>query len=306
MGKGFSGGALSFALAALLGPACAFAQALEPRAYSNSPVGLNFAIAAYSHSTGGVAFDPSVPLENGEGRVDALSLGYVRTLDVLGNAGSVALLLPLARFSGSATFNGVEESRTISGSADPGVRLAVNFFGAPAMTAAQFAGYRQDLIAGASLTLTAPFGQYDPARVVNLGTNRWSVKPELGLSQAAGPWTFELSAGGTWFTKNDDYFGGNTREQEPVYSAQLHVTRQFGRGTWAAVSATYYAGGRTSLNGVARDDRQSGTRFGATLALPLGGGHSLKLFGSTGLSARTGTDFDTIGVAWQYLWGADP
>ena len=79
-----------------------------------------------------------------------------------------------------------------------------------------------------------------------------------------------------------------------------------GRGTWAAVSATYYAGGRTSLNGVARDDRQSGSRFGATLALPLGGGHSLKLFGSTGLSARTGTDFDTIGVAWQYLWGADP
>ena len=267
------------------------------------PVGLNFAVAAYSHSTGGIAFDPSVPLENGEGHVHALSLAYVRTLDVLGNAGSVAVLLPLARFSGSATLNGVEESREIAGMADPGLRLAVNFYGAPAMTAAQFAGYRQGLIVGASLTLTAPLGQYDPARVVNLGTNRWSVKPELGLSQAAGPWTFELSAGGTWFTKNDDYFGGNAREQEPIYSTQVHVTRQFGRGTWGAVSATYYRGGGTSLNGVARDDRQSGSRFGATFALPLGGGHSLKLFASTGLYARTGTDFDTVGVAWQYLWG---
>jgi hypothetical protein len=287
----------------LLAPALAAAQALEPRAYAASPVGLNFAVAAYAHSKGGIAFDPSVPLENGEGHVHALSLAYVRTLDVLGNSGSVAVLLPMARFAGSATLDGVEESRAMSGLADPALRFAVNFYGAPAMTAAQFAGYRQDLIVGASLVLTAPLGQYDPARVVNLGTNRWSAKPEIGLSQAAGPWIFELSAGGTWFTKNDDYFGGNTREQEPIYSTQVHVTRQLGRGTWAAVSATWYAGGRTSLNGAARDDRQSGSRYGATFALPLGGGHSLKLFGSSGLYTRTGQDFDTFGVAWQYLWG---
>jgi hypothetical protein len=294
--------ALAFAAAAV--PALSAAQSLEPRAYSNSPVGLNFAIAAYSYSTGGIAFDPSIPLENGDGRVDALSLVYVRTLDVLGNAGSVGVLLPLAHFSGSATApNGVEESRAMSGAGDPALRLAVNFHGAPALTAAQFAGYRQDLIVGASLILTAPLGQYDSTHVVNLGTNRWSAKPEIGLSQAVGPWTFELNAAGTWFTKNDDFFGGNTREQEPIYSTQLHVTRQFGRGTWGAVSATYYAGGQTSLNGVARDDRQSGSRFGATFALPLGAGHSLKLFASTGLYTRTGEDFNTVGVAWQTVWG---
>jgi hypothetical protein len=287
----------------LLAPALAAAQALEPRAYSNLPVGLNFAIAAYSHSTGGVAFDPSVPLENGEGRVDALSLVYVRSLDILGKAGNIAVVLPLAHFSGSATFNGVEQDRATTGLGDPALRLAVNFYGAPALTTAQFAAYKQDLIVGASLTLTAPLGQYDSAHVINLGTNRWSAKPEIGLSQAVGPWTLELNAAGTWYTKNDDYFGGNTREQEPVYSTQLHVTRQFGRGTWAALSATYYSGGRTSLNGVARDDQQSGTRFGATFALPLGGGHSLKLFASTGLYTRTGQDFDTFGVAWQTLWG---
>ena len=290
-------------LALALVPLVAAAQSLEPRAYSASPVGLNFAVAAYSHSTGGIAFDPSLPLEDGHGRVDAFSLGYVRTLDILGNSGSVAVLLPLARFDGSATHNGVEESRHITGMADPGLRLAVNFHGAPAMTGAQFADYRQDLIIGASVVLTAPLGQYDSARAVNLGTNRWSARPELGLSQAAGPWTFELSAGGTWFTRNDDFFGGNVREQDPVYSAQLHVTRQFARGTWGAVSATSYRGGRTTLNGVPRDDRQSGSRFGATFAFPLARQHSLKLFASTGLYARTGTNFETFGVAWQYLWG---
>src|SRR4051812_301793 len=167
----------------MLAPAIAFAQSLEPRAYANAPVGLNFLVVGYAYSRGGISVDPSVPLENGQARVHAVPLAYVRSLDVLGNAGSVALLLPLARASGSATLNGVESARETSGIADPGLRLAVNFHGAPAMSMAQFGGYRQDLIIGASLLLTAPLGQYNPDRAVNLGTNRWSAKPEVGVSQ---------------------------------------------------------------------------------------------------------------------------
>lgn len=292
------------ALALLAPAACALGQSIEPRAYSAGPVGVNFAIVGYAYSTGAVGFDATAPLQDGHIRVHSLPLGYVRTLDVLGNSGSIALVLPFASLSGSATLNGsAEVTRDISGMADPAARLAVNFYGAPAMSAAQFAGYRQDLIVGASLSISAPFGQYDPQRLVNLGTNRWSVKPELGLSQALGAWTVELAAGVTWFSKNDEFFQGNTREQDPIYSAQAHLTRQFGRGMWGAVSTTYYAGGRTTLNGVAQDDRQSGTRVGLTLALPLTRQQSVKLFYQSGLYARTGTDFDTFGLAWQYRWG---
>jgi hypothetical protein len=291
------------AFALMLAPAMAFGQSLEPRAYANAPVGLNFLIAGYAYSKGGVSFDPSVPLENGQARVHSVPLAYLRSLDVLGNAGSIGLLLPFASVSGSATLSGVEREREITGIADPAVRLAVNFHGAPAMSVEQFRDYRQDLIVGASLVVTAPLGQYDPNRVANLGTNRWSARLELGLSQAWGPWTLELSAGASFFTKNDEYFQGNTREQEPIYSAQLHLIRQFRGGVWGAVSTTHYEGGRTTLNGAARDDRLSGARLGATFALPLARQHSLKLFGSTGLRARTGADFDTFGTAWQYLWG---
>jgi len=291
------------ALAVLLGPAVALAQSMEPRAYANAPVGLNFLIAGYAYSTGGVAFDPSVPLENGRARVHAFPLAYVRSLDVFGNAGSIGLVLPVAQLSGSATLNGVEAAREISGIADPAIRLTVNFYGAPAMGMDQFREYRQDLIVGASLLLTAPLGQYDPSRAANLGTNRWSAKPELGLSQALGPWTVELSAGATYFTKNDDFLQGNVREQDPLYSAQLHLTRQLGRGMWGALSTTYYEGGRSRLNGVARDDAQSGSRVGLTVSFPLARQYTLKLYANTGLYARTGTDFDTVGIAWQYLWG---
>jgi hypothetical protein len=287
----------------LLGPAIALAQSMEPRAYANAPVGLNFLVVGYAYSTGGVALDPSIPLENGQARVHAFPLAYVRSLDVFGNAGSISLVLPVAQLSGSATLNGVEAAREISGIADPAIRLAVNFYGAPAMGMKQFLEYRQDLIVGASLLLTAPLGQYDPNRAANLGTNRWSAKPELGLSQALGPWTVELSTGATFFTKNDEYFQGNVREQDPLYSAQLHLTRQFGRGVWGALSTTYYEGGRSRLNGVARDDAQSGSRVGLTFSFPLARQYALKLYASTGVYARTGTDFDTVGMAWQYLWG---
>jgi hypothetical protein len=292
------------ALLLILAPVVALAQQLEPRAYANAPVGLNFLVAGYAYSTGGVGFDPSVPLENGHARVNAFPLAYVRSLGVFGHAGSIGVVLPFANLEGSATFNGVEQQRKITGMADPAMRFAVNFYGAPAMDLEHFKAYRQDLIVGTSLVVTAPLGQYDPNRVANLGTNRWSAKPELGLSKAFDVWTAELNAGATFYTRNDDYIQGNVREQDPLYSVQLHLTRQFGRGMWGAISTTYYEGGRTTLNGVPRDDRLSASRVGLTFSLPLARQYTVKLYANTGVRARTGTDFDTVGVAWQYLWGA--
>jgi hypothetical protein len=60
MGRG-PGLVASLVLAASLSPR-ADAQTLEPRSFSNAPVGMNFAIAGYGYSSGSVAFDPAVPL----------------------------------------------------------------------------------------------------------------------------------------------------------------------------------------------------------------------------------------------------
>jgi hypothetical protein len=32
--------------------------------------------------------------------------------------------------------------------------------------------------------------------------------------------------------------------------------------------------------------------------------NSVKLYASSGLSARTGNSYDLVGIAWQYRWGA--
>ncbi len=63
------------------------------------------------------------------------------------------------------------------------------------------------------------------------------------------------------------------------------------------------AGGRTKLDGVRKDDLQDNWRFGATLSLPVNRNNSINVYGSTGVSVRSGTDFDAVGVAWLYRWG---
>lgn len=156
---------------------------------------------------------------------------------------------------------------------------------------------------GVSLAVSAPLGRYDEDRVVNIGTNRWSFKPEVGISKALGPLSLELAAGVSFFTKNDDFLG-ETREQDPLFSAQAHAVYDIGGGIWAALTATYLEGGRTTVGGVENDDGRSNVRLGASLSLPVTRHHSVKVYGSTAIRTRRGGAFDVVGVVWQYRWGA--
>ena len=184
------------------------AQDIEPRAYSNAPVGVNFLIAGYAFTRGGLAFDTSVPVTNPDLKTSNAVLAYARVLDLWGKSGKVDVIVPYTWLSGTADFQGGTISRTVNGFANPLFRLSVNLYGAPALTLKEFADYQQDLIVGASLQISAPWSQYDSSRVVNIGTNRWSFKPEVGVSKAEGPWTLELSAAATLYTDNNDFYGG--------------------------------------------------------------------------------------------------
>jgi Putative MetA-pathway of phenol degradation len=292
---------LAIALTAL--GAGAYAQDLEPRAYVNTPVGLNFLIAGYGYTAGGVATDPALPLQNAHLQVHSAILAYARSLDVWGRSGKVDVVLPYAWLSGTAEVEGQPRERDVSGFADPRLRFSVNLYGAPALSLQEFARYRQDLIIGASLQVAAPLGQYNATKLVNIGTNRWSFKPELGISKAWGPLTLELATGVTLYTDNHDFFGGKTRAQAPIYSVQGHVSYSLGAGIWAALDGTYYTGGRTTVDGVEGNDLQKNARLGMTVALPVNRHLSVKLYGSTGVSTRTGSDFDAVGLFLQYRWG---
>lgn len=281
----------------------ASAQQLEPRSYSNTPVGLNFLIGGYVYTTGGVVTDPSIQLENSSVEFHQAIVGYAHGFDVWGKSGKIDVILPYAWVSGSAEFNGQFHERSVSGFADPELRFTVNFLGAPAVTMEEFADYEQDLIVGASLQVSPPVGQYDSDKLLNIGTNRWTIKPELGVSKALGPLILELAAGVAIYTDNDDFFGGNTLSQDPLYSLQAHVIYGFQSGIWIALDGTYYRGGATTIGGVDSNNLQSNSRVGLTAAFPVDRHNSVKVYASSGVSARTGGDFDAVGLAWQYRWG---
>ena len=290
-------------IAVLSGLSPTAAQDLEPRAYTNIPVGINFLVAGYAYSSGGVLFDPAVPLENAHIKIHGSVFAYARSIKVGQMSGKVDMILPYAWLSGTADFQGEQVSREVSGLGDARVRMSVNFLGAPALPLSGFKDYKQDLVVGASLQIYLPVGQYDPDRLVNIGTNRFSFKPELGLSKTMGHIQLELTAGATFYTVNNDFFQGKTMSQDFIGSLQGHVNYTFKRGIWAAVDGTYYWGGSTTIDGVEGNNLQKNTRLGCTLALPVSLHQSLKLYYSTGVSTRTGSDFDLIGAIWQYRWG---
>lgn len=288
----------------LYSPTLLHAQDLEPRAYANAPVGMNFLLVGYQYSEGGLLFDPAVPITDANAEVNMGLLAYVRTLDIAGKSAKAGVLLPYADLYADGYVDGEFRTREDTGLVDPAFYFTMNLYGAPALSVKEFKDYQQDTIIGFTFKLTAPLGVYDNDKLINIGTNRWSFKPEFGISQAIGRWTFDAAAAAVFYTDNNEFDNGKTRQQDPIYSAQGHIIYSFPRNIWAAVSATYYTGGRTTIDGVTRNDLQQNWRTGFTVALPINRNHSLKIFGNSGVSTRTGTDYDSLGIAWQYRWGA--
>ena len=289
-------------LALAAGAQDARAQDIEPRAYSNAPIGVNFLVAGYAYTRGGLAFDSALPITDPELTTSNAVAAYARVIAIAGQSARIEAIVPYAWLSGSAIYKGEPVERVVEGFTNAAFRLSVNLYGAPALSLKEFAGWEQDLIVGASLRVTVPWGQYDNTRVVNIGTNRWSFKPEIGVSKAVGNWTFELTGAVTFFTDNDEFFGGVTRKQDPLFTFQAHVSYTIKPSLWVALDATFYSGGQTTVGGNLNQDFQENSRVGLTASYPVARGHSVKLSVATGATTRSGQDFNTIGLAWQYMW----
>ncbi|HEY2796453.1 MAG TPA: transporter [Thermoanaerobaculia bacterium] len=280
------------------------AQDLEPRAYSASPVGLNFAVLGFVRSTGDIVFDPSIPITNASARINALALGYGRTFALFGRQALITAALPYAW--GDAEGDVGEEHRAItrSGLADLKAKLSVNLLGNPALSPAEFGReHNERVLVAASLALAAPTGQYDETKLINLGTNRWAFKPEIGVAVPWGKFDFDAYAGAVFFTRNPRFYpGASTRDQDPLATLQTHVSYTFRPGLWLAADFTWYSGGAAHIDDGPPVGRQDNTRVGGTLSIPLGRHQSVKFAYSRGASVRVGQNFETFGMAWQVRW----
>src|SRR5262245_38221443 len=218
---------MALSLALQLMSASASAQELTPGAYWPLPVRINIITFINSVNWGDVAFDPALPAEESSGTIDTVAVVYTRTLSLAGRSANVGIQIPITGGHMEGLYLGAPTERDAFGLADPRLSLGINLYGAPAMTPQAHASYRMRLLVGASLTVAPPLGQYDATRIINLGSNRWAVKPEIGLSRAAGRWIVEAMVGAWLFTDNHDFSSGRRREQAPIASVQAHLTYRF-------------------------------------------------------------------------------
>jgi len=294
--------AAALLVASALLPALAFGQELEPRAYSNSPVGTTFAVGSFSRISGSVLLDPSLAVTDVQAKIDAYALAYAHYFGLFGRSANFSAALPylIGDLSGNVFDSPTSVHR--SGVGDLNLRGAINLFGHPAMTPAEFMRQPDVLSGGASLSVIAPTGVYDSTRYVNVGTNRWAVKPEFGLTYPIGKWFTEASFGIWYFGDNDDFFGGQKRTQDPLEVYQLHAGYNFRPGLWLAADYGRYVGGGTAVDGVPDDNAQKNSRIGLVLSLPVAPGWSTKLSYSKGTVVRVGGDFRILSIALAYRW----
>src|SRR2546423_12105178 len=164
-----------FLLALLMFPSASFVfgQQLEPRAYSPFPVGTSFLVTGFSRSSGGVTFDPTVPITDVHANLNSSFVAIGRTFGLFRRQSLVTAALPYVWGEISGSVGEQRGSITRSALADTNFRFSCNILGSPAQNPREFAAARHDsFILAASLSVSAPAGQYDSAKLINLGTNR--------------------------------------------------------------------------------------------------------------------------------------
>jgi hypothetical protein len=306
--------AAAAASAILAAPAAVRAQDLTPRAYLITPVRSNAVNLSYIFNDGELLFEGTVPITDATGRLSIPALSLHRSLGVFGRSANVAATLPYGVGNFKGTAFGAETSVYRSGLLDSVFRLSVNLKGAPAMELSQARQWRQKHLLGASLKLVAPTGQYDPTKLINLGGNRWAIKPELGYSGRFGHWTLDAYAAVWFFTRNPEFFsrnqyvpGTHAQTQDPIAAFETHLSYDFKPRLWVSLDGNFWYGGRTSLDGVENPATlQKSSRIGVTASFPVTRHQSIKLGFADGAYVRFGGDYKIASLAWQYSWITRP
>ena len=242
---------------AALWPTQALAQ-VPARFYWKSLSGGN-AVPVIFNSLSGNAnpFDPANTVVQGANFDATMALvGYAHTYALFDRAAMGAILLPMGRVSGEVTVGSLTSKQSASGYGDPTLEFAINLIGPPAQKNLAEAlryepGFSLDLLADLAL----PIGNYNSSQPLNIGQNRWYGRLGTPVVWQLGPWvpgqrtTLELLPAVWLFGNNNDYVG-QTLKTDPLFQLDAHLTRDLTERFWGALDASWYNGGKATINGV--------------------------------------------------------
>ena len=290
----------------LLAPATR-AQDMEPRRWSHLPSGLNVLGFGLGMTDGDIFFDPVMRIEDATFELFTLGSSYVRTFEWLGKSARVDFRVPYGYGRWEGLVNGQDVSVRRHGLMDPRIRLSMNLYGAPPLTGQAFMQYHAQhpvtTTVGVALSVTLPLGEYYADRLINLGANRYVVRPQLGVLHQRGPWQFELTGSLSFYEDNDEFFANTLLEQEPLGFLQAHAIRSFARGMWGSVSAGYSYGGESEIDGVPKENDERTRFFALSFGMPVTRQQSLKLtYVNADTNVLLGTSSDSLVLSWSLAW----
>lgn len=277
-------------------------QDLEPRFYANLPKNMNAIGFSYSFLKGNVVTDPSLPLADFKITSNNFGLGYLRTFGLANKLARVQLSLPFVMMAGKVKVNGHDTSGGRTGFADMRIRFGINFFGSPALDKKDFPAFQQKTIVGISVVVSVPTGLYYTDKLINIGTNRWGIKPEVGISRRFKHVYAETYMGVWFYTDNSSYLGNKTLVQNPVFSIQGHVSYYFKNQMWIGINANWFTGGDTYVDNKLAGDLHDNWRLGGTFSTPLTRSQSLKLQFNGGAFIAKGLNYNSVTLSYQYIF----
>lgn len=292
------------ALVFLLFTGLAIGQDIEPRRWTLLPVGMNVLGAAVVHTDGDIAFDPVLELDNVTADIATAIVSYLHAFELLGQSARFDVRIPYMDARWEGLLAGEPASAERKGLGDPRLRLSVNFLGAPALKGKEFLAYRAshpvNTVVGAALAITLPLGEYKQDKLLNLGDNRFIIRPQLGFVHTRGHWSYELTGSVFLYTDNDEFFGNNKREQDPLYALQTHLIYSSPQRWWVSLGAAHDRGGESSINGVKKDDQRRDLLFGISAGFSISSSSSVKLaYVGSRTQKDVGKDTDSVALAYS-------
>ena len=286
----------------------AYAQDLEPRRWSHLPTGLNVLGVAAGWKDSEILFDPVLRIEDATSDVYVGAAAYVRTFDFFGKSGRVDFTLPYAAGRWEGLVDGVDSVVRRRGFADPTVRFSVNLYGAPPLSGKEFVQYKRAhpvmTTIGAAVAVTFPLGDYNDQKLINLGDNRFVIRPQLGVLHQHNKWQFELTGSVFLYQENDEFWAGNELRQDPLWFVQGHVIYTFKPGWWASFSSGFAYDGRSHVNDVAKTDDRRTNYFAVSLGVPINARQGLKFtYLTSDTNISVGSNADALLAAWSINWG---
>lgn len=268
---------------------------------------MNFFGGGFAHSEADISFDPVLRIENGQMDLHTWVAKYLRTFSLFNKSARIHLLQGYQEGRWTGLLNGVPTTVRRSGWADTRLGFAINLYGAPPLEGKEYAAYRAALdtetIVGAGLSLQLPTGDYMDDKLINLGTNRYTFRPRFGVVHTRGKWSAEVTGVIELYTDNRDFFNGKTLENAPLYVIHGHLIHTFRPGLWAGVSAGYDYGGRSTIDGVEKEDRRQNVGWSLSFGFPVSRHLGVKLaYIGTRTQEETGIDSDSCVVGVSAFW----